>query len=580
MISRVSDLTSVPAEQSPPRRPRRSDPVFDVCIIGAGWSGLLACKYALANGLSAVVLEKRPSLGGVWQYSPDPGIVTTMASTVTSSSATLTEASDFYMPPSAGNFLHHTDVLDYLNAYAERFDLQRHIRYGRAVTETRRAENHWLTETSTDHLRSRYLVVCTGVHQRPRPVPEALRGFGGALHQAGAIKTVTRSDFSASDHVLVYGGGETASDIVEQLAGTEASVTWAIPSGQHFFRKASILRRRAEGVFDRFDPPLDEASSPCIQYVSPFHKSKPGMRWLCIYASTGSFLGYQGHGIPAWKNDIPFMHAFLNKNGHVVDLVHAGRVKPAGPVSHCDGRRVSFVDGSTDTFTTVIACTGYMFDCSFLPDAVRHTPITNRYKLIFDTDEPSLLFIGFARPTVSSIPLMTELQCQYAFRVLAGSRALPDRDSMRRVVVADNAARNEFFYGRSRPETLVDPGTYAYDVATLAGTRPNYRGMLPRHPVRFFKTFFSPMSAAHFALSDPAVAEAAVRQIWRRQHWSWFVFPFIYLFARLLMVDRVLDACMARKHRRALRATRSASRDPVRRFHGSNGRQSATPHLG
>jgi phytoene dehydrogenase-like protein len=41
--------------------------LVDVCIIGAGWSGLLSCKYALEKNLSVTVLERRGNLGGVCQ---------------------------------------------------------------------------------------------------------------------------------------------------------------------------------------------------------------------------------------------------------------------------------------------------------------------------------------------------------------------------------------------------------------------------------------------------------------------------------------------------------------------------------
>ena len=44
---------------------------FDVIIIGAGWSGLLACKYMKQNNLSVLVLEGRSDIGGIWKYSDD-----------------------------------------------------------------------------------------------------------------------------------------------------------------------------------------------------------------------------------------------------------------------------------------------------------------------------------------------------------------------------------------------------------------------------------------------------------------------------------------------------------------------------
>ncbi len=44
----------------------------DVIVIGAGCSGLCACKYMLEEGLSIVALEKREDIGGVWLYTEDP----------------------------------------------------------------------------------------------------------------------------------------------------------------------------------------------------------------------------------------------------------------------------------------------------------------------------------------------------------------------------------------------------------------------------------------------------------------------------------------------------------------------------
>lgn len=51
---------------------------------------------------------------------------------------------------------------------------------------------------------------------------------------------------------------------------------------------------------------------------------------MCYWTTAGSLLAYQGHGIPEWKNDAQFFHFFINKNGHVLDLVDYEHVVPKG----------------------------------------------------------------------------------------------------------------------------------------------------------------------------------------------------------------------------------------------------------
>lgn len=245
----------------------------DVVVVGAGWSGILACKSMLEHGLSVVVLEKRDTIGGVWCYSDDPDILTVMKTSQCTSSSCLTEMSDFPMPDEMGEFPNQDQIFTYLNDYCDHFSLRAHIRLNSGVEKAEKVANKWevAAEDGTRYI-STYLVLCTGVHHKAnRELEETLfKEFTGELLHSQVLKSFVPSH--KGKKVLVVGGGETAADIVEEWhEGGANQIIWSIPRGQHFFRKYSkILPYRPAQA-------LDKASSRALKTIAPYTKGKPGM---------------------------------------------------------------------------------------------------------------------------------------------------------------------------------------------------------------------------------------------------------------------------------------------------------------
>ncbi|KAM3291999.1 hypothetical protein P3S67_020288 [Capsicum chacoense] len=95
-------------------------------IVGAGISGLLACKYCLSKGFDPIVFESESGVGGVWSK--------TIGSTKLQTPKPLYQFSDYpWLDSVTELFPHQQTVLEYIESYARHFDLVRHIQFNSKV---------------------------------------------------------------------------------------------------------------------------------------------------------------------------------------------------------------------------------------------------------------------------------------------------------------------------------------------------------------------------------------------------------------------------------------------------------------
>ncbi|KAK9266049.1 hypothetical protein L1049_021454 [Liquidambar formosana] len=109
-------------------------PVSKIGIIGAGISGIAACKQLSAH--SPVVFEATDSIGGVWKHC-------SYTSTRLQTPRCDYEFSDYPWPDRHySSFPTHLEILDYLHGYATHFDVLKYVKFNSKVVEVRYVGGH------------------------------------------------------------------------------------------------------------------------------------------------------------------------------------------------------------------------------------------------------------------------------------------------------------------------------------------------------------------------------------------------------------------------------------------------------
>jgi len=496
---------------------------FDVVIVGAGLSGMLACKYMKAAGLSCIVLEATDDIGGVWKYRETPngkGGVT--ISTVSTSSKTVNEFSDFPMPDDYPPFQKHTQVFKYLNDFADHFELRASILLNREVTRICKAGEVWKTyDSKGDSYESRQLVICSGMHQFPNKFYQEDKRYEGAtlsMMHSSDYKRLT-DDYFGKD-IVIMGGGETASDLAAELTHAANSVTMCVPHGQWLFPAVTPVEvhtnsaRRATMVSDTFssrlrrlvDPPFATFES-CLDTKAHF-TSRTFEKWG----------GKNGHGIAEWENDAPYYGQFFNKNAQIVQLVHRGQIEPKRNIRSVTGDMVEFSDGSKRRADLIIFCTGYLTRFPFFSAEEHGGGINSRFKFVVHNDDPSLAFIGFARPLVGSFMGLSEMQALYVSKLFSGQITLPDK-AVREEAIAEDKLFQELIFSETtnRIEGLVNFQSYMDDLASLAGVRPDYWKLFLKNPIKWYYAISAAHNNCQFLLNDERFHDEIFRR-YRNYH--------------------------------------------------------------
>jgi dimethylaniline monooxygenase (N-oxide forming) len=420
-----------------------------VCIIGAGVSGLTAAKALKDAGIPFECLEKGSGLGGMWRYENDSGTSSAYRSLHIDSSRQSISFPDFPVPADLPDYLSHRQVLQHLENYAEHFGILPNIRFATPVVSVAPApDGGWEVTTEPGGVRQLPpdVIVANGHLWDPKlpEFPGHIRRHPDALAPLPRGGPLRGQDGARGRHRQLRGRHRGRSRPARQAGA-------AIDPAQRLDHAEIHHGGPHRPLARRDDPPPEDArgggTRPPAPCRAPRHRQSGAIRRAAARPS----------GVARTRDHEPGTAAL-----HRPRLDH----REAQYRTRLDGEEIAFLDGSRETVDAIIYATGYRASFPFLDPAIFRVEDGRPpalYRRIVAVDHPSLFFAGLVQPIGPTITLV-EVQARWMAAVLAGRIALPDRDTMMREVERHRARVAARYVNAARYTLEVDFRDYVRDL--------------------------------------------------------------------------------------------------------------------
>lgn len=516
-----------------------------VAIIGAGVSGLLACKYAVSKGFKPIVFEAKDQVGGLWTQ--------TIESTKLQNAKPTYQFSDFPWPDSVKEmFPHSSQLQEYMQSYAQHFDLLQYVKFnsevvsidyvGESEDEIQSYELwggdgkafgskgkwnlkvHHTKEDSTKVYEAEFVILCIGRFSGLADIPEFPEGHGPEVFSGKVIHSM---DYSAMDNasaasfikgknIVVIGSGKSAVDIAFECAqenGIEKPCTmiqrtihwmlpdvepWGVNFGYLFFNRFSelMVHKPGEGFFHNI---LAFLLRPLRWGMSKFVES------------------YLIWKLPLRKYGMIPKHSLVDETSSCTlfflpdkffDKVEEGSIvlKKSKRFSFC--KEGLLVDGEVDPLKAdiVFFATGYrgdqklknIFASPTFANIIAGTPTSSvpLYRQMIHPKIPQLAVVGYSESLANLYTF--EMRCQWLSFFLDQKFQFPSVKQMENDVKMWENHMKKY------------AGNNMYRRACIASTHIWYNDQLckdigcnPRRKKGFFKDLFEPYGIADYKGLDP-----------------------------------------------------------------------------
>jgi cation diffusion facilitator CzcD-associated flavoprotein CzcO len=354
------------------------------CVIGAGAAGMAAMKALAGAGVPFDCFEATDRVGGHWHTDYDCLHLITPRS-----------SSGFRgdpIPSHWSDFPRRTEMVEYLEGYATKYDLRDRVRFGTRVQRLEpvgeRAIDGWTVTTSDGETRHYTGVIVANGHNSVPLIPIVPGKFAGRVMHSSEYKNP--ADIAGS-RVLVVGSGNSGCDIASELAQAGCDVVFSVRAGHLFQPKSFFGKPRGALKVMKLPPRLLD---PVLRLMIRMSVGRP-----------------EAYGLPTPT------HKSLNDqrpvvNSLVLHWIQHGRVHPVPGLRSFDGTTVETVDGARHDIDTIVWATGFRAVLPFLSDELIHRfdgiPLRVAGCILPANGPANLYFVGLCAPRGPQLPVYSD----------------------------------------------------------------------------------------------------------------------------------------------------------------------------
>ncbi|NP_001127523.1 dimethylaniline monooxygenase [N-oxide-forming] 4 [Pongo abelii] len=478
-----------------------------VAVIGAGVSGLSSIKCCVDEDLEPTCFERSDDIGGLWKFteSSKDGMTRVYKSLVTNVCKEMSCYSDFPFHEDYPNFMNHEKFWDYLQEFAEHFDLLKYIQFKTTVhSVTKRPDfsetGQWDVVTETEGKQNRAVfdavMVCTGHFLNPHLPLEAFPGihkFKGQILHSQEYKI---PEGFQGKRVLVIGLGNTGGDIAVELSRTAAQVLLSTRTGTW------VLGRSSDWGY----PYNMMVTRRCCSFIAQVLPSR-FLNWIQERKLNKRF-NHEDYGLSITKGK----KAKFIVNDELPNCILCGAITMKTSVIEFTETSAVFEDGTVEeNIDVVIFTTGYTFSFPFFEEPLKSlcTKKIFLYKQVFPLNlERATLAIICLIGLKGSILSGTELQARWVTRVFKGlCKIPPSQKLMMEATEKEQLIKRGVFKDTSKDK--FDYIAYMDDIAACIGTKPSIPLLFLKDPRLAWEVFFGPCTPYQYRLVGPGKWDGA-----------------------------------------------------------------------